>query len=89
MSRKSFWILTLGGALAATILTHWERNNPTPAFLEPVADALNVVHEAAAKLGAVLSGSHNPSMSFEYGVLFATYVLLFLVLVGIVRLLNR
>jgi hypothetical protein len=89
MSRRSFWILTLGGALAATILTHWERNNPIPAFLEPVADALNVVHAAAARLSAVLSGSHNPSVALEYGVLFASYVLLFVVLVGIVRLLNR
>ena len=89
MSGRPFWILTLGGALAATIFTYWERSHPAPTFLEPLVAALNIVHAAAAVFSAVFSPGHNPSLAFEYGVLFATYVLLFLILLGIVRLLNR
>ena len=89
MSTRPFWILTLGGALAATICTYWERNHSTPAFLGPVVDALNIVYAAVVVFSSMLSRSHNPSLVLEYCVLFATYVLLLLIFLGIVRLLSR
>ena len=89
MTTRSFWLLTFGGALAATIGTYWERSHPTPAFLEPVVDALNIVHAAVVGFSSMLSRSHSPPLALEYGVLFASYVLLFLILLGIVRMLSR
>jgi len=89
MSARPFWILAIGGALVATIFTYWEQSHPTPGFLEPLVAALNIVHAAAAVFSTMLSGSHNPPLAFEYGVLFATYVVLFLILRGIVSLVNR
>ena len=89
MSTRPFWILTLGGALVATVCTYWARSHSTPALLEPVVDALNVVHTAAVVFGSVLSPNHDPSLALEYCVLFATYALLLFIFLCIVRLLNR
>ena len=84
------WVGVLCGALVATVCTYWARNHPTPTVLEPVVDALNVVHASVFLLSAALSSNpHDPPLALEYGVLCLTYVLLFLILAFVFRLLNR
>jgi hypothetical protein len=89
MSNRQLWILSVCGAFAATFFTYWARGDSTPAFVEPVVGAFNIVHRAAVAVSTMLSSSHSPSLAFEYVVLFAIYLLLFLVLLGVLRFASR